>query len=231
MSSSGRSHTRFWVEAQVSLAKAAVFLSAAEEDARRGSPATAGVHAYYSLFHLVQAFMWLRPECLPSNLHETLLRARDQGGALPDRQTTHSAVGKFIRSGQLRLPGDDLPRLFEQALRLREFASYGPRVTYDGGRPTVGPCDVRRQHVVAAVGALCPTFIDALAAVAAATELQGAFGRITVEKARVLLSDNQFPFRDWFPDRVVARADAVLMEAESRVSARTQPKRRKRSAR
>ena len=203
--------SRFWVEAQVAVAKSAVFLAAAEADVSRHDFSLGAVDAYYGLFHLSLALMWLLPESLPVKLRESLASTRDAGSVLPNKLTSHKAAERFLCDGQVDLPVPKLGTLFREALELREFASYGHRVSYDApGEPVVGPCSLTPNRVERVVRTAPPVFTEALRAAWPRTAYDGALGQITADGARRLLDDPQFPFKDWHSPAALGRARQLL---------------------
>ena len=201
---------RFWVEARVATAKTAALIALAEADVARGDYAEAAVNAYYSLFHLGLSLLWLMPESMPEKLHHALIETRDTGKELPNKQISHKAVEDFLAEGH-----DDLSRLFVDAIKLREFASYGPRVTYRSDEPFVGPCDYKPRDVRWIVQRAPVVFVESLNATWSKTAYDGLLGPIIVEGARDLLSDAQFPFVGWFAPSVLERASQLIQSLKT----------------
>ena len=201
--------TRFWVEAVVATAKSAVFLATAEEETNRGDLIPAAWSAFYSVFHLSLALMWL----LPQHLATTGLNVaaiQDAGEELPNRKITQQRIKKFLVSG----PFDGLPhklgKLFEDAKKLREFANYGPRVTYDNEEPVVGPCSLLPRDVRYLVREVREAFSDTLKWALPQTALGGELGAIVVDDAAAMLDQPQFPFTSWCSPCVKENAKALL---------------------
>jgi len=201
---------RFWVEAQVSIAKSAVLLATAEKELEAGDLIPASVNAYYSLFHLSLALMWLLPESLPSSLHRALIETRDTGMELPSKLTSHKKAEDFLCAGQVDLPVRNLAPLYQRALKLREFASYGPRVTYDGEQPLVGHCSFLKRDVRELVLEVPEVFTNALQAALPQTAYEGYIGPIVLDGAIDLLRRTEFPFRNWYSVSVIERAEMLI---------------------
>ncbi|MBI4473597.1 MAG: hypothetical protein HY646_13090 [Acidobacteria bacterium] len=205
---------RFWVEAQVAVAKSAVLLAAAEADVARSDYAAGAVNAYYGLFHLSLALMWLLPESIPAKLRDALVAARDRGDELPAREyPTHKAAEQFLRDGHADLPVPELAAVFREARDLREFVSYGPRVSYQGTQPLVGPCRYSPSAVQELVRKGLELFPSALRATWPRTAYTGMLGPFTADGAEQLLFDPQFPYRNWFSLGVRERAKEIIRSA------------------
>lgn len=201
---------RFWVEAQVSIAKSAVFIGAAEAEVNNGDLIPASISAYYALFHLSLSLMWLLPESLPPALYQNLIEIRDAGKELPNKITSHKKTEDFLCNGQVNLPIPNLAPLYKRALKLREFASYGPRVTYDGEQPFVGPCSFQRRDVREIVISVPNLFLSAFKTALPKTAYKGYLGPIVIDHAVELLRGSEFPFKGWFADSVLNRAEALI---------------------
>jgi len=201
---------RFWVEAEVSIAKSAVFLGTAEAEIDTGDLMSASINAYYSLFHLSLALMWLLPESMPQSLHQALIGVRDAGEELPNKITSHKKAEDFLCAGQVTLPVPNLSPLYQRALKLREFASYGPRVTYDGDQPFVGPCSFQRRDVREIVQAIPNMFVSTLKAAFPQTAYEGYLAPIVVDGAIDLLHRSEFPFKNWYSESVLSRAEVLI---------------------
>ena len=201
---------RFWVEAQVSIAKSAVLLATAREEIERGSLASATVNAYYSLFHLSLTLMWLLPESIPIPLHQALIEIRDSGKELPNKMTSHKKVEDFLCGGQVNLPVPNLTSLYRLSHQLREFVSYGPRVTYDGDQPLVGPCTFQPDQVHSVVQQMPSIFLNALEAVLPQTAYEGDLAPVVIDGALDLLSKSEFPFRSWYSSSSVEQAKELI---------------------
>jgi hypothetical protein len=201
---------RFWVEAEVALAKSAILLASAEASAAKGNFASAAVEAYYSLFHLSLALMWLLPESIPLKLQGELVIVRDGGDELPNRLNSHKAAERFLCDGQISIRVPDLGRAFREALALREFASYGPRVTYRGEQPSVGPCDSSPAKVRELIERLPALFTDAIKAATPKTAHKGRLSPIVVNGAIELLKDGQYPYKNWFAPAILKRGARFL---------------------
>lgn len=210
---------RFWVEAQVSIAKSAVLLATAEKELEAGDLMPASVSAYYSLFHLSLALMWLLPESMPPSLHEALIEIRDTGMELPNKLTSHKKAEDFLCAGQVKLPVHNLGSLYQRALKLREFASYGPRVTYNGEQPFVGPCSFLRRDVRAVVLEVPKVFTNALQATLPRTAYEGYLGPIVLDGSIDLLRRTEFPFKNWYSAGVMARAEMLINNLRASTSA------------
>ena len=205
---------RFWVEAQVSLAKSAVLLANAESDINNGNCSSAAVNVYYSLFHLGLAFMWLLPTLISTELREELVARRDSGDELPNKLISHKKVEEFLCSQRETLPTSFIP-LFTEALALRLFASYGPRVTYDGEEAFVGPCRYRPADVERVIRQAPQLFIESLIAIWPKTAYEGQLGLLTVDHAVSLLTDSQFPYKKWFAPELLERARQLINQTKA----------------
>lgn len=205
---------RFWVEAEVATAKAAVFIASAEADIGRGDYALGAVNSYYGLFHLGLSLLWQMPDSMPEELHQTLIRIRDAGNELPHKGMKHAAIEEFVEGFFLRsdldLPVLAFRGLFAEAKALREFASYGPRVTYRSAQPFVGPCAIKPRDVQRLVQAAPVAFRQSLTAAWGKTAYDGTLGRIVADGAGQLLNDAQFPFVGWFGSAVLERARQLV---------------------
>jgi hypothetical protein len=201
---------RFWVEAKVSIAKSAVFLGCGEADLDRGDLMSASINAYYSLFHLSLTLMWLLPGSMPQSLHEDLIKVRDAGEELPNKITSHKKAENFLRAGQVNLPDPNLISLYQRALTLREFAIYGPRVTYNGDQPFVGTCSFQTRNVREIVQAMPDMFVSALRAAFPQTAYEGNLAPIVVDGAIDLLRGPEFPFKNWYSKSVFGRAEVLI---------------------
>ena len=190
---------RFWVEAQVSIAKSSVLLATAKEEFARGELASASVNAYYSLFHMSLALMWLLPESIPPSLHQVLIEIRDSGEELPNKQTSHKKAEDFLCAGQLNL-----------LVPIREFVSYGPRVTYDGDQPLVGPCSFSPEKVLMVVREAPNVFTNALKAALPRTAYEGYLAHIVIDGAINLLRESQFPFKRWYSTSALEKAEKLI---------------------
>ena len=201
---------RFWVEAKVSIAKSAVFLGCGEADLDRGDLMSASINAYYSLFHLSLTLMWLLPESVSQSLHKDLINVRDAGEELPNKITSHKKAENFLRAVQVNLPVPNLISLYQRALTLREFASYGPRVTYNGDQPFVGTCSFQTRNVREIVQAMPDMFVSALRAAFPQTAYEGNLAPIVVDGAIDLLRGPEFPFKNWYSKSVLGRAEVLI---------------------
>lgn len=201
---------RFWVEAQVAIAKSAVLLATAREETERGDLASSAVNAYYSLFHLSLALMWLLPESMPPSLHQGLIEIRDSGNELPSTMTSHKKAEDFLCGGQVNLPVPNLASLYRLSLQLREFVSYGPRVTYDGDQPFVGPCSFQPQQVRLVVQQMPNIFVNALEAALPQTAYDGYLAPVVIDGAIELLRKSEFPFKSWYSSSAVEEAEKLI---------------------
>jgi hypothetical protein len=200
---------RFWVEAEVATAKSAVFLAFAEEEADRGDLIPAAWSAFYSVFHLSLALMWLLPQHIEA-IGLDVAAIQDAGEELPSPKITCERIKKFL----MRSPFDVLPhklsKLFEDAKELREFANYGPRVTYDNQGPVIGPCSLLPRDVRYLVGKVREAFNDTLKWALPQTADDGELGATVVDKAADMLDQAQFPFKSWCSTGVREKAKALL---------------------
>jgi uncharacterized protein (UPF0332 family) len=210
---------RFWVEAQVSIAKSTVFLATAEKELEAGDLMPASVSAYYSLFHLSLALMWLLPESMPPSRHRDLIEIRDTGNELPNKLTSHKQAEAFLCAGQVDLPVPKLRPLYQRALKLREFASYGPRVTYDGEQPQVGDCSFQTRDVRDVVKEIPNIFINALRAALPRTAYDADLAPVVLDGALDLLRRTEFPFKNWYSMSVIKRAEILIDELRAPASA------------
>jgi hypothetical protein len=210
---------RFWVEAQVSITKSAVLLATAEKELESGDLIPASVSAYYSLFHLSLALMWLLPESMPPSLHAALIATRDAGMELPNKLTSHKKAEDFLCAGQVNLPVSNLGLLYQRALKLREFASYGPRITYDGEQPQVDLCSFLKRDVREVVLEVPKVFINALQAALPRTAYEGYLGPIVLDGAIDLLRRVDLPFKNWYSASVIERAEMLISNLRASASA------------
>ena len=198
---------RFYLEASVGLAKASVFLATAEDNLSRGD----FLSAYYSVFHLAQALMWLFVDQLPDKSLTKFTDIRIKGGGLPSAEVKHADVEKFLCDGQLKLSNTkSLCSLFRDAQELREFANYGPRVTWSGTQPIVGPCHLSTTRVESVVARLRPEFISTMKLASPETAMKGILGRIVLHQAIELLKDAKSPFSAWSSGKAYKEAVDLL---------------------
>jgi len=202
--------TRFWVEAQVSIAKSAVLLATAQEETERGELASASVNAYYSLYHLSLSLMWLLPESIHPSLHQALIAIRDSGDELPNKMISHKKAEDFLCAVQLNLSVPNLTSLYKLSLRLREFVSYGPRVTYDGTHPLLGPCSFNLEQVRMVVQGAPHVFTNALKAAFPKTAYKGDLALIVIDGAIKLLQEAEFPFKRWYSKSALEKAEILI---------------------
>lgn len=74
---------------------------------------------------------------------------------MPDKdEISHTAVQKFFCDGQANLKVRDSKPLYLLARKLREAASYEPRVKHDGEGWVVGDCSLQPEQVREIVTAL-----------------------------------------------------------------------------
>lgn len=204
--------TQFSVLAEVSIAKSAVMLASAEDDLGAGNLIPCAVNAYYTLFHLAISVMWLLPERMPSSLHLSVSEIEADGMDLPDRtEITHTAVQKFFCDGQANLSVSDLRRLYQLARKLREAASYEPRVTHSGESWVVGDCSLQTAQIHEVVAQLPRIFTEVLQKVRTQTD-DISLGLIALDGARCLLNRKDLPFKGWYPERVLLRAEGLIKE-------------------
>jgi hypothetical protein len=117
---------------------------------------------------------------------------------------------KFLCDGQITIPAQLLKKTFKEACELREFASYGPRVTYRGEKPFVGPCHHTPDQVKRLVEQLPAIFMEAMNAAGPRTAYAGNLAPIVIDSATKLLVDAQFPFSGWFAPAILRRAKRCL---------------------
>jgi hypothetical protein len=201
----------FYVEASVGLAKSSVFLSTAEEDLIRGDLVSAAISGYYSIFHLTLALMWLFADELPKTVLDRLMEIRKKGNELPSSEVTHTNAQRFLCDGQLKLSNKkELCFLFRKTQDLREFANYGPRVTWKDGHPFIGPCHFSIDQVKELVPKLRPAFISTVKLATPATAIDGDLGKIVLRQATALLTHKQFPFSTWSSEKIQKEALTLL---------------------
>jgi hypothetical protein len=203
---------RFWVEAEVAIAKSAVFLATAEKEVEQGDFIPASVSAYYSLFHLTQALMWLLPESIPCPLQSRLIGIRDQGSELPDPNTRHEDLKNFLCAIQVQLPEPQLYTFFQSAKVLREFSSYGPRVTYDGDQPSIGPCSFKREDIQAVIKEIPSIFLHTLKGIKSQIAYDSDLAPIVFKGVFDLLGSTEFPFKNWSSPSVIHRAEQIVRD-------------------
>lgn len=205
--------TRFYVEAAVGIAKSSVFLTSSEDEVRRGEFMSATISAYYSIFHLSLALVWLFADQLPTKVISFLSDLRDRGSELPSADITHSTIQKFLCDGQLRLSNTKLLcKLFHRAQELREFGNYGPRVTWSGDTPIVGPCHLTINDVKALVNDIRPAFSETIRIAAPETGLDGKLVPIVLDRSIDIMKRSEFPFLNWTSPQVHKKALELLQK-------------------
>jgi len=206
-----QSKTRFYVEAAVGIAKSSMFLTTAEDQVVRGEFMSATISAYYAIFHLSLALMWLFADQLPEKIMSIISDLRDKGNELPSSNITHSSVEKFLCDGQLKLSNTKvLCKLFRRAQELREFGNYGPRVTWSGKNPVVGPCHLSIGDVKALVNEIRPAFIETMRIAGPKTALDGTLGRIVLDQSIEIMTRPAFPFLNWTTPQIYKEALDLL---------------------
>jgi hypothetical protein len=204
--------TQFFVQAQVSIAKSAVMLASAEIDFSGDNLIPCAVNAYYSFFHLAMAVMWLLPERMPASLYRTVSDIEASGMDLPSKKIPHGAVEDFFcKNGQANLSVSDSRRLYRLALRLREAASYEPRVKRDGQSWVVGDCSLQPAQIHEVVTQLPRMFTEVLQEVRTQTD-DISLALMALDGARGLLKRKDLPFKGGYPERVLVRAEALIKE-------------------
>lgn len=205
--------TRFYVEASVGIAKSSVFLTTSEDEVKRGEFMSATISAYYSIFHLSLAVMWLFADQLPQSVLTKVTELRDEGNELPSADLTHRSVEKFLCDGQLRLSNTTiLCKLFRRAQELREFGNYGPRVTWSGNTPIVGPCNISISDVKNLVSELRTAFSETIKIAAPQTGFDGTLAPIVLHQSLDLMKRPEFPFINWVSPQVHKEALELLQK-------------------
>jgi hypothetical protein len=197
---------KFHVEAAVAVAKAAALITSSEFHVAQKQYASAAVETYYALFHTTLGLLWLIPDSMPENLRRSMVQTRDSGRELPDKQISHKMLDRILSDSRFDLPVATLTSSFRQAIELREFASYGPRIIYKAEQPFVGPCHFKPRDVRWVVSQASKAFLESFHGVWNKSKDFGYVGSIIVDNARTQLTDSQFPFHDWFAENVILRA-------------------------
>lgn len=201
---------RFWLEAQVALAKSAIFLVTSEDELKHNNFISASISVYYSLFHFSLCLMWLLPERLPDSLRKALIEIRDSGCELPDKIISHQKVENFLCAGQFNLPVKGLSELFIRAQELREFTNYGPRVTYINKKPTLGPCHFNISQLITMISEIHKIFPVVLKLVFPKTAYKGNLGPIIVSEAILMLDQSDLHFSTWSSKKIISSAKKFL---------------------
>jgi hypothetical protein len=208
---------RYWAEASVSVAKTSVFLATAEDSLAKKDMISAAISSYYCLFHLSLSLMWMFPEDVPPTIQEQLIKIRDAGGALPTDDISHKSVENFLCCGQLRFPMPRLCMLFREAQAAREFVNYGPRVTYDGEAPVVGPCSFSPKKTAKIISELETVLKTTLVDVSGHTAYKGCLSPIILHMALDCLNRSDLPFKAWSSEAVLHRSAQVLTDIQDAV--------------
>ena len=205
--------SQFFFEAAVATAKSSVFILTAEDEAQRGEFLPAAISTYYSLFHLSLGMMWMFADQLPRNILDKLTEVRKKGDALPSSAISHKMVERFLCEDQLKLSNaKSLGALFRRAQELRNFANYGPRVTFTGKQPFIGPCDLSTEDVQKLVNQIKLEFTNTLRLACPETALDGTLGRSVIDQAIDLLNRSEFPFMNWSSKTVHEQALRLLSD-------------------
>lgn len=209
MNTQSSDRTEFWVTAQVSIAKSAVMLASAEKDLNDGNLISCSVNAYYSLYHLAVSVMWLLPERLPPSRYRTLSKSQADGLELPSKEISHDHAQNFFCAGQAQLKVAGLKELYSTARSLREAASYKPRVKWNGTDWVVGDYSVKPAQVSDVVTQLPRMFTKVLQEVRTQTD-DISLGLLALDGARGLLKRQDLPFKGWYSEHVLIRAEALI---------------------
>ena len=203
--------TRYYAEAAVGIAKSSVFLNISEDEVKRNEIISASISAYYSIFHLSLALIWLFTDSLPENLKLKVSDLRDKGNELPSSDITHRRIEEFLCKKQLKLSNTtSLCKLFRRAQELRVFCNYGPRVTWPKDNPIVGPCNISIDDVKTLVSEIRPVFIETLKIAAPETGAQGDIACIALHQSIDIIRRPGFPFIGWTSSQVHEGALAIL---------------------
>jgi hypothetical protein len=201
----------FWVEAQISLSKSVVFLASSEDSDSQKNYILASISAYYSLFHFSLAIMWLLPSSLKKSLKEKLILVRKEGNELPDKNISHQEVKKFLLRNDSNF-GSQLCSKFVRAKEIREFACYGPRVTFEDTQPIVGPCSFTTNEIKQLIFDIPSIYCQTMKTIKPKTAYEGDFVLYVLNESQKIISNPELPFKDWFPDSILERAGYLIID-------------------
>jgi len=211
----------FHSDAGLAVAKAAAHLADSALLAEGGCLTSASVAAYYGLFHLGLAVMWIVPGSLDDRLRDDLERIRREGAGLPDKTISHDKMRGYLTAVFKAQSGVDLGALgslFCSAKELREFVQYGPRVTYEGGQSYVGPCHLTHSIARRLINDANDSFVATLTTIHPLCTYKGAAWGFAMGSAPRLLSDTQFPFVGWYTEATLVRAKLMIESVKEMVS-------------
>ncbi len=204
------SRTRDYVEATLSLTKAATFLVSSEEGVQRRDLGAAAFCAYSTLLHLSLGLQWLLVDRMPEADLERLRELRRSGG------TTTSGVGRaraqqFLCNGPVPLENSAaLCALFEQTRSLWEFFAEGPAVVWSGEQPVVASSTPPASDIVQLVRRLRPEVMAAVRSARPHAALSGMALTIVLRQAVDFMRGPRYPFSGWTSPSVQNDAVALL---------------------
>ena len=191
----------------------------------RDNRVLSSIAAYYSLFHLSMFILCLTPHLLSPSQRRRINNALRQGQRDPSPQISHRMIDSFLDlcAGN-GLPGT-FPSVVREARQLREFANYGPRVTYKPDEIFIYSSEFPPAAVTRIVNQLHSLFRDVVLWLCVASVDGGIWVPIALEQAGKFFAMSGPPYKDWVPSRVHRRADQLRVALHRAVSRALYPKR------
>ncbi len=196
----------FLLQAQAAYAKSIVYSAEAVVGLRAQEYIWTTIAAYYALFHVSIALMFLLPRELKGGLRDRLTKAWSGGLDDPTSLIPHRCVPKFLQACEAKDLSSRLREAVEAAWQLRLHVNYGPRAAWVGNQPVFKSLAHAPPEVEMIANALESLLSTAIQWVSRATDLAWVRAVAAAAGVNQFLTNGDLLYVRWCSPEVLVEA-------------------------
>ncbi|MBI4573462.1 MAG: hypothetical protein HY713_09300 [candidate division NC10 bacterium] len=197
----------FCLQARAAYAKSIVYSAEAVVALRAQEYIWTAIAAYYALFHLSIALMFLLPQELEKNRRGRLAQAWSGGSEDPtEKLIPHWYVPMFLEACEAKGLSPRLREFLQAAWQLRVDVNYGPRVAWVGNRPAFKSPAHTPSEVETIANALESVLSSAIRWVSRATDLSWVRAVDAAAALAQFLTEDNLLYVRWCAPEALAEA-------------------------